>query len=57
MEKIREELGAINRVLANMSYWAYLNDEEKEMEMELKKRKTFLEFLIENAWQKQSNVI
>lgn len=49
MDTIREELYAINRVLENMSYWAYLNDEEKKMKKELEKRKTFLEFLLENA--------
>lgn len=49
MDNLLKELETINKVLENMSYWAYLNDEEKEMEMELKKRKTFLEFLLENA--------
>lgn len=49
MDTIKEELYIINRVLANMSYWAYLSDEEEEMAKELKKRKTFLEFLLENA--------
>ena len=46
---IKEELYTINRVLDNMSYWAYLTDEEEEMKKELEKRKTFLEFLLENA--------
>ena len=49
MDTIKEELYTINRVLKNMSYWAYLTNEEEEMQKELKKRKTFLEFLLENA--------
>ena len=49
MEELRNELYTINRVLANMSYWAYLTDEEEEMKKELEKRKNFLEFLLENA--------
>ena len=49
MDTIKEELYTINRVLENMSYWAYLTYEEEEMQKELKKRKTFLEFLLENA--------
>jgi len=49
MDKIREELYAINRVLGEMSYWTHLTAEEKEMEKELEKRKTFLVFLLENA--------
>jgi hypothetical protein len=49
MDKIREELYTINRILGKMSYWAYLTAEEEEMKEELKKRKNFLEFLLENA--------
>lgn len=49
MDKIREELYIINRVLSNMSYWAYLDDDEEQMKKELEKRKKFLEFLLENA--------
>ena len=49
MESLREELEIINKVLDGMSFWGYLSDEEKEMEIELKKRKTFLEFLAKNA--------
>lgn len=49
MNKIREELYTINRVLGRMSLWTYLTAEEEEMEKELEKRKKFLEFLIENA--------
>ena len=49
MDKIREELYTINRVLGQMSLRAYLTAEDKEMEKELEKRKKFLEFLIENA--------
>lgn len=49
MEELRNELYTINRVLCNMSYWAYLTDEEEEMKKELEKRKNFLEFLLENA--------
>lgn len=43
------ELLVITNVLEKMSHWGYLTDEDKEMEKELKKRKTFLEFLLENA--------
>ena len=49
MDKIREELYTINRMLGIMSDWVYLTNEEKEMKKELEKRKKFLEFLIENA--------
>ena len=49
MDSIREELYTINRVLREMSHWGYLTEEDKEMEIELKKRKTFLEFLLENS--------
>lgn len=49
MDTIREELYAINRVLGQMSHWAYLTDDDEQMKKELKKRKTFLEFLLENA--------
>jgi hypothetical protein len=49
MDKIREELYTINRVLSKMSYWTRLTTEEEEMEKELEKRKKFLEFLLENA--------
>ena len=49
MDKIREELYTINRVLENMSYWAYLSNDEEQMKKELEKRKKFLEFLLENA--------
>lgn len=49
MDKIREELYTINRMLGRMTVWAYLTTEEKEMKKELEKRKKFLEFLIENA--------
>ena len=49
MDKIREELYTINRMLGIISDWVYLTNEEKEMKKELEKRKKFLEFLIENA--------
>jgi hypothetical protein len=49
MDKIREELYTIYRVLGKMSYWTRLTTEEEEMEKELEKRKKFLEFLLENA--------
>lgn len=49
MDSIREELYAINRVLEEMKNWWFLTDEEEEIKKELKKRKTFLEFLLENA--------
>ena len=39
MEELRNELYTINRVLGNMSYWAYLSDDEEEMKKELEKRK------------------
>ena len=43
------ELIVIINVLEKMDDWAYLTDEDKEIKKELEKRKTFLEFLIENA--------
>ena len=49
MEKIKEELYTINRVLENMPHWAYLTDYEEEMKKELEKRKEILEFLLENT--------
>lgn len=49
MERIKTELYVINRVLENMSNWAYLTDDDKQMKKELEKRKNFLEFLLENA--------
>jgi hypothetical protein len=49
MNSIREELYAINRVLGQMSHWAYLTDDDEQMKKELEKRQTFLVFLLENA--------
>lgn len=49
MDRLRTELYTINRVLANMSHWAYLTDDDEQMKKELEKRKKFLEFLLENA--------
>jgi hypothetical protein len=49
MERLKTELYVINRVLENMSHWAYLTDDDKQMKKDLEKRKSFLEFLLENA--------
>ena len=49
MERLKTELYVINRVLENMSNWAYLTDDDKQMKKDLEKRKNFLEFLLENA--------
>ena len=49
MDRLRTELYIINRVLENMSHWAYLTDDDEQMKKELEKRKKFLEFLLENA--------
>ena len=43
------ELLAINNILERMEDWWYLTDEEEEIQKEMKKRKKFLEFLLENA--------
>jgi hypothetical protein len=45
----RLELLVIINVLEKMDDWAYLTNEEKEIKKDLEKRKTFLEFLLENA--------
>ena len=49
MERLKTELYVINRVLENMSHWAFLTDDDKQMKKDLEKRKKFLEFLLENA--------
>ena len=49
MERLKTELYVINRVLENMSHWAFLTDDDKQMKKELEKRQKFLEFLLENA--------
>lgn len=49
MERLKTELYVINRVLENMSHWAFLTDDDKQMKKNLEKRKSFLEFLLENA--------
>ena len=41
MDNLLKELHTIDKVLDSMSGWGYLTDEDKEMEIALKKRKTF----------------
>lgn len=43
------ELLVINNILERMEDWWYLTDEEEEIQKEMKKRKKFLEFVLENA--------